>query len=204
MTKIKICGLRRIEDIGYVNAARPDYVGFILAKGFRRSIDREQMRKLRAALLPEIPAVGVFVNQSADEIAAYLQEGLIDLAQLHGQESDETICSIQVRTGKPVIKAIKISCAEDVRRAEQSPADLVLLDGGTGEGKAFDWSLLGQVGRDFILAGGLAPGNVAKAIRTLRPMGVDVSSGVETDGCKDEAKIKAFMQQAKMTCAEDK
>ena len=105
--KIKICGLRRAEDIAYANEVQPDYVGFILTEGFRRSITKETARELRSLLKPEIKTVGVFVNEPVEHIVEFLEEGIIDIAQLHGQESEEDIVYLKAMTGKPVIKVIK-------------------------------------------------------------------------------------------------
>ncbi|MBQ9489702.1 MAG: phosphoribosylanthranilate isomerase, partial [Lachnospiraceae bacterium] len=105
--KIKICGLRRPEDVSFANEVRPDYVGFILTGGFRRSITKETARELRSLLAPEIKAVGVFVNEPVERIIEFLEEGIIDIAQLHGQESEEDIVYLKAVTGKPIIKVIK-------------------------------------------------------------------------------------------------
>ena len=188
-TRIKICGLTRLEDIDAVNELKPEYVGFVFAKS-RRQITKEHAVTLRRYLDPEIQAVGVFVNELPAIVAGYLEEGVIDLAQLHGNESEEYIHSLRFRTGGELIKAFSIKTPEDVKRALRSPADYILLDQGAGgTGETFDWDLVPPVKRPFFLAGGLAPENLRTAIAKLHPWAVDISSSLETDGKKDPAKI---------------
>jgi phosphoribosylanthranilate isomerase len=198
MTKIKLCGLRRLEDITYVNEAGPDFAGVILAANpkFWRAISDEQARRLRDALRPDIPLVGVFVNDDTDRICRLLQQGTIDIAQLHGSESPETIQEIADRTGKPVWKAFQVKTPADVAAAIQTPAEHPLLDSGTGSGVSFDWSLVAGVERPFLLAGGLNPDNLAAAIAQVQPWCVDISSGTETDKVKDQAKIQRAVEIA--------
>lgn len=201
--KIKICGLRHEKDARYANEARPDYAGMILAKGFRRSISVETARKIKAKLMSDICAVGVFVNDPAEEIVSLLNEGVIDIAQLHGQENEEDVMFIKASTGKPVIKALKLGEDPQVDRFLveawlDSAADYLLFDAGTGSGKTFDWSGLqgldaelgGNWPKEFFLAGGLHPGNLEEAFQALHPYAVDLSSGVETDGMKDLQKMR--------------
>lgn len=195
--KIKICGLRRPEDVEYVNLAMPDYGGFILAPGFRRTITPEQAGCLRELLAPGIMAVGVFVNDPAERVIECLEKGLIDIAQLHGDESEEDILYIKAVTGKPVIKTVKALNRYMVEAWLDSAADYLLFDSGAGTGKVFDWKILEDVERDYFLAGGLNPANLKEAARILKPYGVDISSGVETDGVKDREKIAAAVRQAR-------
>ena len=193
--RIKICGLMRPQDIDMVNEVCPDIAGFILASGRRRTVTPEQMRELTGRLKPEIRSAAVFLDQDIRWIADLAAEGLMDIIQLHGHEGNEEIRYLRSRTDKTVIKAFRIDTAEDIRRAEDSEADLVLLDHGAGgTGQAWDWSLLTGMKRPFILAGGLDPENVQEAVRKTQPFGVDVSSGVETDGCKDREKILRFVR----------
>ena len=194
MTKIKICGLMSAQDAQYVNAVQPDYAGMILSPGFRRTVTQETAAKIREALDPAIPLVGVFVNAGITEITAYLQSGIIQLVQLHGQENAAYITALRTQTNAQIMQAFRIRSQEDVQRAEQSAADMILLDSGTGSGKVFDWSLLSGIGRPYVLAGGLNPENAAEAIAALHPFGVDVSSGVESDGRKAPEKIRAFIK----------
>lgn len=193
MTKIKICGLTRMADIAAVNAAKPDYIGFVFTES-RRRVAPEQAAALRAVLSPGIVPVGVFVNQPAAEILRLLRAGIISIAQLHGQEPDADIRQIQ-RAGFPVIRAFRVQNAADTARALQSPADFLLLDSGGGTGQVFDWNLVPKIDRPWFLAGGLSPENVAQAAKTLHPWGMDVSSGAETDGKKDLAKIEAIIRR---------
>ena len=187
--KIKICGLRRIEDIDAVNEAKPDYAGFILSEGFRRSIDLMKMRELKERLSKEIPAVGVFVNEDPDRISKLLLEGVIDLAQLHGNEPEEEVIRIRKSTRKPVIKYVRAADAAQIEAWLGSSADYLLFDSGTGTGKTFDWNVLGGIERPFFLAGGLSAENLEEAYHRVNPFVADLSSGVETDGWKDRDKI---------------
>ena len=193
--RIKICGLMRPQDIDMVNEICPDIAGLILASGRRRTVTPEQMRELTGRLKPEIRSAAVFLDQDIRWIADLAAEGLMDIIQLHGHEGNEEIRYLRSRTEKTIIKAFRIDTAEDIRRAEDSEADLVLLDHGAGgTGQAWDWSLLSGMRRPFILAGGLDPENVQEAVRKTQPFGVDVSSGVETGGCKDREKILRFVR----------
>ena len=185
----------RPQDIDMVNEVCPDIAGFILASGRRRTVTPEQMRELTGRLKPEIRSAAVFLDQDIRWIADLAAEGLMDIIQLHGHEGNEEIRYLRSRTDKTVIKAFRIDTAENIRRAEDSEADLVLLDHGAGgTGQAWDWSLLTGMKRPFILAGGLDSENVQEAVRKTQPFGVDVSSGVETDGCKDREKILRFVR----------
>ena len=198
MVKIKICGLMRPEDIDMVNEVCPDIAGFILASGRRRTVTPEQMRELTKQLQPQILSAAVFLDQDIRWIADLAAENLMDIIQLHGHEGNDDIRYLQARTRKTIIKAFRIDTAEDIRRAEDSEADLVLLDHGAGgTGQAWDWSLLSGMRRPFILAGGLDPENVQEAVRKTGPFGVDVSSGVETDGYKDREKIMRFVRRVR-------
>lgn len=193
MTKIKLCGLSRTQDIEAANKLKPDYIGFVFAAKSKRRVSPLKATELKSRLDPEIKAVGVFLDDDLDAVAAMMNLGIVDLVQLHGSEDEEYIKKLRTITDKPVIKAFIINSAEDVKRAEASTADYILLDGGKGEGKAFDWSLLKNIDRPYFLAGGLNPGNAADAVRTLRPFSVDVSTGIESDGKKDEEKMTAFV-----------
>ncbi|MCM1569253.1 MAG: phosphoribosylanthranilate isomerase [Roseburia sp.] len=192
--KIKICGLRRPEDVEYVNQAMPDYGGFILAQGFRRSVSLEQAWRLRRMLEPEIQAVGVFVNEKPERVIECLEKGLIDIAQLHGDESEEELLYIKAVTAKPVIKTVRALNRCMVEAWLDSAADYLLFDSGAGTGRVFDWQLLADVERDYFLAGGLNPDNLEEAAQRLHPYGADISSGVETDGVKDCEKIAAAVR----------
>ncbi len=192
MTKMKFCGLSRPIDILNVNEIEPDYIGFVFAEGSKRYVSPQLAEQLKKALSPGIKAVGVFVDAPQESVIRLLRDGVIDMAQLHGNEDEAYIERLKNMTGKPVIKAFKITSAEDVAKAEASAADYVLLDSGAGTGTVFDWKLLEGVKRPYFLAGGLSPDNVEEAIERLHPFGVDVSSGIETDRFKDKAKMIAF------------
>nr|WP_325303049.1 phosphoribosylanthranilate isomerase [uncultured Dysosmobacter sp.] len=193
MTKIKLCGLSRTRDILAANQLRPEYIGFVFAPKSSRYISSEQARELKALLSSQIRTVGVFVNEGIDRVEELLNSGVIDLAQLHGSEDADYIRQLRTRTGKPVIQAFRITSEEDVKWAEHSIADHILLDAGAGTGTVFDWSMLRQIRRPYFLAGGLGPENVKGAVERLHPYAVDVSSGIETDGSKDPEKMAAFV-----------
>ena len=197
MTKVKLCGLSRECDIAAVNELRPDLVGFVFAKKSKRYVSPERAAQLRALLAPGILAAGVFVNEPVESVAGLLDRGVIDVAQLHGSEDAAYIASLRALTDKPIFRAFKIKSEDDLPAIESCTADLVLLDSGAGTGKTFDWSLVQSVRRPYFLVGGLDPENVADAIAALYPYGVDVSSGIETDGVKDEVKMAAFVAAAR-------
>lgn len=190
-TKIKICGLKRPEDIAYVNEAKPDYCGFIIEfPKSSRNVTGDQVKILIAELDKNIIPVGVFVNAAPERVEELLLDGTIRIAQLHGQEDDDYIRRIQKNTGSQVIKAFSVKTAQDIELALKSPADYILLDqGGGGTGQTFDWSLIPEIKRPFFLAGGLGPDNLEQAVDMIRPYAVDLSSSVETDGVKDRSKI---------------
>lgn len=191
-TKIKICGLRRREDILAVNEAKPDYCGFIIEfPSSFRSVTADEVRELVKELDPEIRPVGVFVNAPMELVRTLLDDGTLALAQLHGQEDESYIRELKTYTDKLIIKAFSIKTAEDIEKALQSPADYILLDqGGGGTGKTFDWSLIPEIQRPFFLAGGIGASNLGQAIREIHPYAVDLSSSVETEKRKDPMKIR--------------
>lgn len=194
MTQIKLCGLRRPEDIEAANRLRPEYIGFVFARKSKRYVEPETALSLKKSLSPDIKAVGVFVNEELSVVADLLNRGIIDVAQLHGSESEEYIAGLKKSAGKPVIRAFKVATPEDVATAVGSSADHILLDAGAGDGVTFDWSIVKNVDRPFFLAGGLNPLNVADAVEAVHPFAVDVSSGIETDGFKDTDKMAAFVK----------
>lgn len=194
MTKIKLCGMMEPKDIETANYLKPDYIGFIFAPKSRRYVTKIQAAAMKAILNPKIQVVGVFVNEKPEVIAEYLKEEIIDVAQLHGQEDEDYIRRLRNLTENQLLQAFRIQTEEDVKKAVKSSADLILLDAGAGgTGTSFDWSLIRNIERSWILAGGLYPENVAEAIRQLKPYGVDVSSGIETDGKKDLQKMERFV-----------
>ena len=198
MTKIKLCGLSRPCDIEAANQLKPDYIGFVFAPKSKRYVSAEKAAELKALLSPEIKAVGVFVREDPETVARLLNTGIIDIAQLHGGENEEYIRRLRELTDKPVIQAFRIDGEEDIAAAQASSADLVLLDSGSGgTGTVFNWELIKHLQRPYFLAGGLGPGNVKDAVQALKPYAVDVSSGIETDGVKDRAKIEQFVAAVK-------
>ena len=201
MTKIKLCGLTRITDIQTANQLKPDYIGFVFAPKSKRYIKPECAAELKTILDPDIAAVGVFVNEKPEVIAALLNQNIIDLAQLHGTEDELYIQQLRLLTIKPLIKAFKIKNKADLETAQNSSADHILLDAGAGDGQTFDWDILKSFTRPYFLAGGLNPSNVDEAIKKLSPYAVDVSSGIETAGFKDAAKMKSFVDAVNITNA---
>lgn len=198
MTRIKLCGLSRIEDVEAANRLMPEYIGFIFARKSKRYVDPERARALRARLAPGIQAVGVFVREDPEAVARLLDQGVIDLAQLHGGEDDAYVARLRALTDKPLIQAFRVDAAADIGRAQRSSADYILLDSGAGgTGTTFDWSLLKTIHRPWFLAGGLGPDNVRQAVKSFGPWAVDVSSGIETDGKKDPEKMRRFVENAR-------
>ena len=187
MTRIKLCGLSREEDIHAVNALMPDYVGFVFWSRSKRYVSPEHAQTLRKILAEGISAVGVFVDEDPANIASLTRSGTIDLIQLHGHETEDYITNLRSLTPAPIIKAFKFSGTSG------TSADYIMIDSGMGTGKTFDWSAI-HASRPYFLAGGLSPENVRLAIRTLHPFAVDVSSGIETGGTKDAEKMRAFVE----------
>lgn len=196
MVKIKICGLRRLEDIEIANRYKPDYIGFVFADS-KRQVSHELASQLKSELSSDIISVGVFVDADPEEILKLYGDEVIEIAQLHGLESEDYINYLKENTNDElkIIKAIEMSDNEDLSKYNDSSADYLLLDSGKGSGKTFDWSLIGNdLEKEFFLAGGISSGNVMKAIEQFSPYAIDLSSNLETDGYKDENKIKEIME----------
>ena len=203
--KVKMCGISKVETIPAVVEAKPDYMGIVFAPS-KRQVTVEQAKTLVEALHKQckeqndtvsIKTVGVFVNETLDNLVTIANEANLDVVQLHGDEDEAFIQSLKERTNVEVWKAIQIRSAADAEAWIDSSADMLLFDayhkderGGTGD--VFDWSCLDTFERPFMLAGGIDSTNVARAIRTVRPYGIDISSGIETNGVKDDEKITAF------------
>lgn len=197
MPFIKICGIYRIEDTEYINKYRPDYFGMIIDfKKSHRNVSCDLAKKIRDHISSDIRAVGVFVNDDPAKTEELLNDNIIDIAQLHGDEKEKTIIRLKENTGKPVWKAFKIRNREDIEKAKASPADLILLDNGYGTGKTFDWSLIENIKRPFALAGGIDIRNMDETIKRIHPYLIDISSGVETDRIKDPVKIREAIEKA--------
>ena len=196
MTKIKMCGIRRPEDISFANAVRPDYIGYVFYEKSKRYVTPSAAVRLSSMLDDSIIIVGVFVDAPADEVITLYKSGTIGIAQLHGSEDDNYIMQMK-NAGVPTIKAFIIRSEEDIERAEKCPADMVLLDSGMGSGCKFDHSLVAKIRRPYFLAGGLSPDNAAEAVEALHPYAVDASSGLETDGFKDLQKMRLFAERVR-------
>ncbi|MDR2425954.1 MAG: phosphoribosylanthranilate isomerase [Endomicrobium sp.] len=195
MTKIKICGLKREEDIKYANETKPDYIGFVFA-GEKRKITFENAAELKTMLDKKIKSVGVFVNEKIDNIINLSAEGIIDLIQLHGGEDEAYIYRLKEKTDKPVIKAIRV---KEKMHNFNTAADFALFDAYTeneygGSGKSFDTELIKEYDHPFFIAGGINVGNVETVIKELNPFCVDLSSGVESGGVKDLNKIREIVK----------
>lgn len=200
MTKIKLCGLSRQRDIEAANRLMPEYIGFVFARKSKRYISEDTAAALKMQLHPAIKAVGVFTGESPATIARLLQHGIIDMAQLHGGETENDIRALRSLTDKPIMKAFRMDDRQSLEEASESSADYILLDAGDGgTGIPFDWSLLQKATRPYFLAGGLTPGNVGGAVKLLAPYAVDVSSGIETGGYKDRMKMAAFVSAVRYT-----
>lgn len=194
MTRIKLCGLKSLNDVIASNAVQPDYIGFVFAKTSKRFITPQTAEELRKKLDRKIAVVGVFVNEPVEVVAELLNKGTIDMAQLHGNESEEYITLLRKKTDKKLVKAFSVNEAKNLQAAYACSADYILFDSGSGgTGKSFDWSILQGFDRPYFLAGGLNINNVSEAVSRLHPYAVDVSSGVETDGRKDDVKMAAFI-----------
>ena len=215
--KVKMCGISKVETIPAVVEAKPDYMGLVFAPS-KRQVTVDQAKILVEELHrgyakkygsdtkhdknDTIKTVGVFVNETVDNLVTIANEANLDAVQLHGDEDETFIQSLKERTNVEVWKAVQIRSAADVEKWIDSSADMLLFDayhkderGGTGE--VFDWSSLDAFERPFMLAGGIDSTNVARAIRTVRPYGIDISSGIETNGVKDDEKITAFTKIVK-------
>ena len=224
--KLKLCGLSRPQDIEAANALMPDYVGFVFARKGRRYISPETAAALRNLLHPGIQAVGVFTDEKPELVAALVRDHIIDVIQLHGHEDRDYISYLRTLTSAPIIQAVCIRDESDLERAQESSADLILLDSAAGgSGVSFDWSILSRVTRPYFLAGGLTAENVRDALTATLPYAltaaapcalaaaapcapaaavpyaVDVSSGIETDGWKDKIKMEQFVRAVRSATA---
>ena len=196
-TELKICGLSRLEDIIAVNRHGADYAGFVFFQKSKRYVDPYKANELIELLRTDIKPVGVFMDEPIDNVVRIARISGVEMVQLHGHESEEYVEYVKRTLDRPVIKAYKAGEEGALERAANSSADYVMIDSGAGSGKKFDWSILKDFKRDYFLAGGLDPESVGEAIRLLEPFAVDVSSGVETAGIKDEKKIAEFIKAVK-------
>ena len=224
--KLKLCGLSRPQDIEAANALMPDYVGFVFARKSRRYISPETAAALRNLLHPGIQAVGVFTDEKPELVAALVRDHIIDVIQLHGHEDRDYISYLRTLTSAPIIQAVCIRDESDLERAQESSADLILLDSAAGgSGVSFDWSILSRVTRPYFLAGGLTAENVRDALTATLPYAltaaapcalaaaapcapaaavpyaVDVSSGIEADGWKGKIKMEQIVRAVRSATA---
>ena len=219
--KVKMCGISKVETISAIVDAKPDYMGLVFAPSKRQvTVDQaktlveelykqnvvennseaeqtEPVTTLDTASFETIKTVGVFVNETVENLLKIAEEVKLDVIQLHGDEDESFIQILKEQSNVEVWKAVQVRSATDTEKWIDSSADMLLFDayhkderGGTGE--VFDWSSLDEFERPFMLAGGIDSTNVARAIRTVRPYGIDISSGIETEGVKDNEKMKAF------------
>lgn len=205
--KIKLCGLKRIEDIEAVNEAKPDYIGFIFAKKSRRYVSPETAERLKQHLERDIKAVGVFVNEDIDKVIEQVKKQVLDVIQLHGEEDIAYVKGLKEAVDAPIIKAISMTkpdARQQISMWEISDVDYLLLDSGNGgTGEQFNYKLLQEIGnlkKPYFLAGGLNSENLENAVQQLQnnqPYALDLSSGIETNGIKDLDKIKKAVEAAR-------
>lgn len=198
--RIKMCGLRRPDEIIYANECLPDYIGFVFAES-RRKVSGEEAKKLGEQLDPSIKKVGVFVNEPLRSLISISEEAGLDIIQLHGDEGEEYIKEVKHETGKELWKAVRVRMVKDIQEAQRLPADKLLLDsfseesyGGTG--KVMDFAVLDQadIRKPYFIAGGLTVENLPEILKKAEPYGIDISSGIETEGVKDREKMLKVIQ----------
>jgi phosphoribosylanthranilate isomerase len=192
MTKIKLCGIKSEDDIKVINEVLPDYIGFVFAGKSKRYISFDTANTLKSKLDNRVKAVGVFVNEDIENIAYLVKNKIIDIVQLHGNEDESYINILKTKINVPIIYAYQIKSKADIKSAKND-TDFILLDAGAGCGETFDEALLEDFDNEYFLAGGLSIDNIKEKIIKLHPFGVDVSSGIETEGKKDAAKIRKFV-----------
>lgn len=204
MVKVKICGIKTLQDVEFVNRQKPDFTGFVFYSLSKRYVSLITARSLKAKMNKKIKSIGVFVNAPPEEIAAAAELGIINMVQLHGDETNAYIAELRKICTLPIIKAVRVREEADIKKAAFYNCDYFLFDtystasyGGTG--RQFDTQLLKgvKINKPYFLAGGLNAGNVRSALKGLKPYAVDLSGGVETGGSKDEIKIKNFIKQVK-------
>jgi phosphoribosylanthranilate isomerase len=203
---LKICGLTREKDIEIVNRYLPDYIGFVFAKS-KRHVNLEEAKKLAIMLNPMIKSVGVFVDSPEQEVSTIARECNLNAVQLHGNEDEKYLLTLRGLLPKStqIIKAIRVKDIESVKATANLPCDLLLFDTYCenttgGSGKTFNWELLKSatdIKKPYFLAGGLNSENILSATQELNLYAVDISSGVETDGVKDERKICEIIKKVR-------
>lgn len=196
---VKFCGMRRIEDIEYANECRPDYVGFILSQGFKRSVSAEDFLALEKRLDKNIKKVGVFVNERPHNILDIAEH--LDVIQLHGDEDHSTVLYYSEKTKCEIWKAVRAKSPEEIERFQWNHIDKLLIDsfsenayGGTGKRINTEIVKNAKITKPFFIAGGITAENVSEIVRDVRPYGIDLSSGIETEGFKDLQKMHKIME----------
>ena len=199
---VKMCGIRREEDVQYANEVCPDYIGFVFADSPRK-VSWEDAASFRKDLKKEIRCVGVFVNETPEKIAEIAVRVPLDALQLHGDETEEDIRKLRSLCDKEIWKAARVKSAEDIQKVQMLPADRILLDsfskeayGGTGRTIRLDILKEAEITKPYFLAGGLNPENLKGILDEIHPEGIDISSGIETDRYKDLEKMKKIMEIA--------
>lgn len=199
---VKMCGIRREEDVEYANEVCPDYIGFIFADSPRK-VSWEDAASFRKDLKKEIRCVGVFVNETPEKIAEIAARVPLDAVQLHGDETEEDIRHLRSLCDKEIWKAARVRSKDDIQKVQTLPADRILLDsfskeayGGTGRTINLDILSESEITKPYFLAGGLNTGNLKGILEAIHPEGIDISSGIETNGCKDLDKMKTIMKIA--------
>ncbi|MBK5201077.1 MAG: phosphoribosylanthranilate isomerase [Spirochaetaceae bacterium] len=191
--KLKICGLRRVEDIRIINETLPTYAGFVFAQS-KRQIDLNTALILKEQLDQRIQTVGVFVDSTIENIVNIVASGAINLIQLHGNENQQYISQLRERVNIEIIKALRVNNSTIY---DFKSASYLLLDSGGGSGKTFDWTSVPKLKKPFFLAGGISIDNMSEAIESFNPYALDISSSVETNGFKDYQKILEFSNKLK-------
>lgn len=197
--KLKLCGIRRAQDVDMINKVSPDFIGYIFYEKSRRYISPENAKKLNEMLNEGISPVGVFVNKSVEETAEIANGLSLKAVQLHGDEDESYIRRLRELYGGEIWKAVRVQGLEDIQKCVGYSADMLLLDAFTpnygGSGKRIDLSFVkkADLKRPFFLAGGINAQNLGEILSEISPCGIDVSSGFETEGIKDENKLMEFI-----------
>lgn len=201
--KVKMCGMKRVEDIAYANEVRPDAIGYIFFSKSKRYVTGEQAKELDQKLDQNILSVGVFVNETIDKVVEIAKKVPLDVIQLHGDEDKDYIEQLKQKTDRQIWKAVRVKETNDIKQAEDLPVDKLLLDTFTkekdmygGTGKVMNYDLIPKEGisKPFFIAGGLHSKNLKEITEKVHPYGIDISSGIETNGCKDLTKMKEIME----------
>ena len=201
--KVKMCGMKRVEDIAYANEVRPDAIGYIFFSKSKRYVTGEQAKELDQKLDQNILSVGVFVNETLDKVVEIAKKVPLDVIQLHGDEDKDYIEQLKQKSDRQIWKAVRVKETNDIKQAEDLPVDKLLLDTFTeekdiygGTGKVMNYDLIPKEGisKPFFIAGGLHRKNIKEIIEKVHPYGIDISSGIESDGHKDLIKMKEIME----------